>query len=353
MTLLRAISPIGIDVGARAVAAAQLSRKRGQWRLENAGLIGRPPGGAPDALSPSEAQRLADILSRQGFVGRDIVLAMPDSKLMLSVLDLPPRDSGAPLADLARAEMARTHKRDAGSFEMACWDLPAPLRATDGTHVMAVACSHDDAAAVLDPVESGGLRVAALDIRAWAMVRACERPLGDSTGVAGLLEVGETRSVLALVRSGIVVYERILGDAGLGPLRERLARSLSLEPEVSEHLFAALLGAGPAGAGDGEVPPEAGPILQEHAGAIARELQTALSYAVHRYGGQVARVLLHGPGARLRGLAEALAAELGAPAEPVLPGDLVDCAPQAAGSADDPGLGIAIGLALHRFGRAA
>ena len=75
-----------------------------------------------------------------------------------------------------------------------------------------------------------------------------------------------------------------------------------------------------------ELPPEVAAALAEHTLVIVRELRTALTYAIHRYGGEAAQVLLHGPGANLRGLGERLSAELGPPPPP-RPADLVGCAP--------------------------
>jgi type IV pilus assembly protein PilM len=350
MNLLRSTSPIGLDIGARTVAAAQLSRRRGVWQLETASVIPRPAGADPDRMAREESERLADILGRQGFARNEVVLAVPDRKLMASVLDLPPRSSGAPIADLARAEMARAHRREPGSFEMASWELPSPLRAPDATHLMAAACAHAEASALMDPIELGGLSVVALALRAWAMFRACERPLAGATDVAALLDLGESGAVVALVRSATIIYERSLPDAGLAPLRARFAATIGADPEIADPVFAELLSPRPT---DDEQPADVAALLEEQAQLLVRELHTALSYAIHRYGGEVSRVLLHGPGARLRGLPERLTRDLGAPAAVARPLDLVDCAPGISTAAEDPALSVAVGLARHAPGRAA
>jgi type IV pilus assembly protein PilM len=345
MSFFRSCSPIGLDVGARTVAAAQAVRQRSSWRLESASMISRPAGAPPDRLTPEESARLADILGRQGFIGRYVVAAAPQSKLMLSVLDLPPRSSGAPIDDLARSEMARTHRRDPASFEIACWDLPTPLRGSDTTHLMAAAFAHEDAAAMLDPIESSGLCVEALDVRAWAMARACERPLAGSSDAAALLDIGEAGVVLALVRSGVVVYERVLPDSGLGPVRARVAKALALEADLIDAVFATLLTE--SAAPDADASQEVKPILDEHAQHVVKELQIALGYVVHRYGGEVAQVLLHGPGATLRGLSDRISKDLGVPARIAHPAELIDCSPDIGASSADPAFAVAVGLARH------
>src|SRR5262249_26290258 len=154
------------------------------------------------------------------FEGRDVVACVPDDKLVTAVLELPPRSSGAPLDQLARVELARVHKLEPGSFELACWDLPAPARAGDATHMMAAACPHADADRLLGAIESAGLRVVALDIKPWALTRACAA-VGSADGTTVLLDVGEEGALLTAVRQAAPVYERMMRDGGTATLRGR------------------------------------------------------------------------------------------------------------------------------------
>src|SRR5439155_3902434 len=105
-------------------------------------------------------------------------------------LELPPRSSNAPLERIARMEVARAHRFAPDSFEMGCWDLPAAARATKQTPVMAVACTHSDAAAIMDPFEAGGMNVVALDVKAAALARACSPLLAaDATAIIGIVDL--------------------------------------------------------------------------------------------------------------------------------------------------------------------
>src|SRR5690606_26804280 len=127
-------SPIGIDVGARSIKAAQLGRAGRAWGVRTLARLTRSTPGLPGA---AEAVRLADSLGRLGFQGRRVVLAVPEDRLLTSVFELPPRSSGAPLEQMAIMELARSVRRDARSLEAACWEVPAPTRAGAGTHLMA------------------------------------------------------------------------------------------------------------------------------------------------------------------------------------------------------------------------
>src|SRR5690349_7410565 len=109
---LRTRTAIGIDVGARSVKAVQLGRDRfgdGAWRITAAAEMPRdadaqpaaptPQGAAqpgtaqpaaaqPErpayALSGAEIGRLLGTIERQGFRGSDVVLAMPNDKVVSS-----------------------------------------------------------------------------------------------------------------------------------------------------------------------------------------------------------------------------------------------------------------------------
>src|SRR3954453_3394349 len=99
-------SPIGIDIGRRAIKAVQLERTKGPatsspenpllgWRVAGATLLPRTENstGAPSA---AEIRQLADALERKSFQGSDVVLAAPEG-LLCSVLELPPLSASAPV----------------------------------------------------------------------------------------------------------------------------------------------------------------------------------------------------------------------------------------------------------------
>src|SRR5438552_4094061 len=137
MLFRKRYSFIGLDMGSRSMKAAQVSRRGTQLRVEAAAVIPYP---GPEATFDELAmRRLRDVLHRQGFHGHNLVVAAPADKLHVELLDLPPRHSGAPIDQIARAEMMRMAKLEPNAFEMATWDLPAPPRGGTGTAVMAVA----------------------------------------------------------------------------------------------------------------------------------------------------------------------------------------------------------------------
>jgi type IV pilus assembly protein PilM len=350
--------PIGVDVGPRAINAIQVSWKGGRWHIEAAAVVDRPapePGAARAPLAPGEAARLQDVLYRQGFTGGRIALAVPDSQLLTAVLELPPRGSGAPIEQLAMMELARVHKREPASLEMACWDIPAPARPGEASYIMAAACAHDDASQILDSFERAGLAVEALDARAWAMARACAPALKDDQNVSTLLELGEAGSSLVIIRSGVVVYDRLMPEAGLAALRARLSSELRVETEVSDFLLFGGQGGQPSAAAQTDAPqsPAAAAIIEEYTESVVQELRSAMDYALHRYPGSMDRLLVMGAGAGIPGLPARLAAGLGVPARSIAPVDVADVAGTLETTCRNPGLTTALGLATWERNSAA
>jgi Tfp pilus assembly PilM family ATPase len=385
---LRTRGPVGIDVGARAVKAVQLGRDRwgdGRWQVTAAAEVPREDVGQPPApgqsagqqsnpahlLTAAEVRRLIGTLERQGFSGRDVVLAVPNDKVVSSMLELPPRSSNAPLEQIARMEMARAHRYAPDSFEMGCWDLPAAARATRQTPVMAVACPHADAAATMDPFEAEGLNVRGLDVRAVALARACAPALGgDAAGITGIVDLGWTSATLSLMHQGVVIYGRTLGDSGIFKLYHTLASRLGLEIDVIDYLLAdsgldtaesqgdaapvVEPGAAPAVAATedlgarrkGKPATDARGLISAHFEAAMHELQVSLTYAQHQYPDTpLSRLLVVGGGGCIRGVTEHLRASLGIESRAVAPADLAPCAPAAMVKCASPSLTAALGLA--------
>ena len=380
---LRTHTPIGIDVGARSIKAVQLGRQRfgdGRWRVTAAAEVRRdevvqaPHAAqaqqsaaqqpkAAHALSGAEVRRLMATLERQGFHGGQVVLAVPNERVYSSMLELPPRSSQAPLEQIARMEVARSHRFAPDSFEMGWWDLPAAARATKQTPVMAVACTHADATAVMDPFEAEGLSVAALDVKAGALARACSPLLAaDAAAIIGIVDLGFTGATLSLMHQGVAIYGRTLGDCGIAKLYHTLSTRLGLEVEVIDYILgeSGITQPAAAVAADGAVPTAAAPggrrkakaatdaagLIAAHFEAAVHELRVSLTYAQHQYPDTpLSRLLVVGGGGCIRGVTEHLTATLGIDARAVAPLDVAECSPAVAGKCGLPALTAALGLA--------
>jgi len=337
-------SPIGIDAGVHTLKAVQLSLATG--RKLHACTTMRRAGEGP--ISHDEAVSLADLLARQGFAGRDIVLSVPWTTLLTGVLDLPPRSSGAPVEQLARMELARMHKRDPGAFEMACWELPPSSRRGAGTPVMVAACPHTDADSLIDTFEGAGLRVVALDVGTLAAARGCLSAAALSEGLHGLIDLGHSAARLALIHQGTCIYARAVPESGVATLHARLAASLDVDAAVTAYLVEDV---GLSPPDHAEMPNqravhEARTAITEYAAGLVRELNLSLAYAAHRYPDvEAADVIVHGGGAMIPGIVACLAELTGLSVRAAETITVVDVPSRLVARAAKPSLVTAIGLA--------
>ena len=340
---------IGVDVGGRHVKAVQFNRSSAGWRIEAAASMPRTEIGSE--ITRPEVHRLCEVLAKGPFKGRSIVLAAPSDKLMTTIMRLPPRASGAPVEQLARSELARMHGCDPETFEMACWDLPDPARAGESTYVMAAACAHDEANALLDVFEAEGLDVQVLEIHASAVARACAPVLEDVSGIAAVLDLGWSLERLVLLYQGVVVYERKRPKGGLHALVSTLKDRLKLGAERVERLLMAggLLSPEADEGRDKEVAETVRAVAAAHFDTMVEEMRMPVSYVCNQYpDAGTERLLLVGGGAKIAGLAEYLGSRLEFDVRNVRLADLTDCW-QELDQTHGPSLTVAVGLG--QFGR--
>lgn len=336
--LLPRYSPIGIDVGARSIKGAQLRRTRGGWRVFAAANVPRLEPDAP--VSAAEALRVAEVLGRQGFVGRSAVLSVPHDKLVTSFLEIPPRTAEAPIDQIARMEFARINRLPQGAFEVGWWELPFAARGQQVTRALAAGCAHAEADPLLEAFEAAGLDPLALEVPWCAAARACS-PLIHLDGTAALLDVGWSASKLVLLRRGVIVYVRTLTELGLRRVVSDLAEELRLEVEVLEPLLLT-----PETAeGDG-TPVEVRQRLAAAWDGLVEEVRASFGYVEQQYPEEpVRQVVLIGGGAALASAEQHLSAALGAEVVTASPHTLLPCEPAILQRCTSPAMTPAIGLA--------
>lgn len=336
-------TPIGLDAGSRCVKAVQLERAGGRWRLRAAVVL-------PCAADPSQtADQLRQALYRHGFVGQDLVLAVPSAMLDLDVLELPPRSSGAPIEKLAEMELCRSARLEGERYEFGCWDLPAPPRASASSSVMAVALRHSRAAQLLDPLEHEGLAVTALEVQSWAVARACQFT-DCAAGMTAVLDLGYSSAVMTLLRQGVVVYQRVLGEASLGMIQSAVSAEFQLGPEETDYLLnhVGLAESSSADLAQFMQAQRVARVLAKHVDQLVDEIQAAFQYASHRYPDTpLNHLFLVGGGSTIAGLPSFLSARLNVQARVLTPDELVDCPAHLAGLCRDGLLTPAIGLVLR------
>lgn len=347
--------PIGLDLGSRWIKAVQLSGAPGAWRIAAASMLPRPQSGEP--ITSEEISRAAEVLARQGFTGEEVVVTVPNEKLICGILDMPPKDSGAPVDQIARAELASIHRIEPGNFEMAWWELPLGGRGRESTRVMAAACPHAAAEEWIGLLAGGGFEVVALDTEAACISRLCGTMSHSQSDVLPVLDLGWRAARLVLMHQGTIVYERRLSEAGLAPLGQAIASELRVEPAIAEYLLTDVGLGRPAGetvenAGE-DLPQldEAHRVIRDHFGPLCLEVQSSMAYLEHQYG-ETSRLgaALVGGGAMIPGLAEHLGTAMNCQARRVTPAQHGTCTSGLLGLAGSALLSAAMGLAMHEVG---
>ncbi len=307
-------SPIGLDIGRRWIKAVQLGRSHGKRAVTAAASIARSQPDTP--VDRSELDRLARVLSQQGFLGRKVVLSAPADHVMSGVLDMPPRESGAPYDLIAAQEFARMHRQEPGGFESNWWEIPRSARAST-VGVMAVGCAHVDTQAMLEVFESCGYDVAAMDFGLCAAIRACRGQIDPSQSISAVLDMGWGTARLAMVHQGTIVFDRTLSRSGLGVLHQHVCDGLGVDPTEADCLLQRVglhSNDGSVSTIDPEFKDVASllrPLIVGHLDEVVHELEASFEYASHQYPDAHAhRLILVGGGGAVPGLAQRLDASL-------------------------------------------
>lgn len=350
--VLRRLGPIGVQVGARRLIAAQIEFGSGGPRLHGVARISRASPGA-DLPTLGDLERLGDTMARLGFQGHRIVLVAPAERELVSILELPARASGAPLESIAPAEFARERRIEPGTFEMGWWDLPEPARAAPGTRAMAVGIAHADVTGLLEVACAAGFDPIAVDARAPAFGRAVAMAEAKAEGINAVVDVGWGGVGVSLLLGPTVVYHRTLGGVGLAFWHAEIAKQLAVDQEAAEVLLDAV--GEPAGTEgstlDRALIVRARALIAPKLAALARDVSASLSYGAHLYPGQASgRVYAVGEGARFSAVREAIADSSGLEVRTLTPDKLVDAGTWKGRGADDAGATLAVSLGLWTEG---
>lgn len=156
---------IGVDVGSTTLRAVALRQSGTGVEVVAATETQR----TPNHVCPIErdVQRLISAMQRQGVNMHRIAISASPDRLATSILELPPRSSGAPVESLANAEMSKTIK---GPFESRLWDLPSDGR-QGASEYFSIAYSHEDATQMIQPFENEGVVVEAIEPEVVALGR--------------------------------------------------------------------------------------------------------------------------------------------------------------------------------------
>jgi type IV pilus assembly protein PilM len=338
---------VGLDIGTSAVRAAELEFGSGAPVLVAFGQVGLPPGAIVDGevQDPSAVSDAIERLWQNGkFQSKTVVVGIAGLRAITRELDLP----WVPDEDVDSA--VRFQSEEVIPFPPDKTILSAQVLADttnpDGTktrRVLVAAAHRDLVDGVVAATEKAGLIVEGVDLVSSALVRALGDPSVAAERPEAIVSIGAGLTVVVVHQHGRPQFVRTIGTGG-NAATAAISGALDL-PLVDAEGIKRRLG-------------EASPQVQSAEGAVqpaiaelVGEIRNSIQYFATLPGRvPIARVLLTGGGARLRGLLKELRSQVRIPVEHVSPLarlDLtrIDLDPEQAASID-PVLATPIGLAL-------
>jgi type IV pilus assembly protein PilM len=306
---------VGVDIDPSGITAAQVT-VNGRINVEAAAFAPLEPGIVRDGeIVDTEAlsEALRTLFRENKRLGKKVRVGVANQKIVVRPLELPY------LSDVKELEAAvrfRAEDQLPMPLDQAVMDFQ-PLEVVDGPgsrlqRVLLVAARRDMVTNVLNAVRGAGLRPEAVDLSAFAMIRALHRGGADENVL--YLAVGGLTN-LAVARGTTCLFTRASGG-GVEALAIQLAETCQL---TLEHARGWLEHVGLQHAvedidGDEAIVYGARRVLLDGARRIAAEVRNSLDFHLAQGGsGVVERAVLTGPASAIPGFELALSAELGLP----------------------------------------
>lgn len=297
---------IGTDIGSYAVKVVRLKGGGGSYSLDTA-LSMRVPreGGAELPVS----RLLADFLKTNRVAGREAAAAIAGPSLIFRHLTLPLM----PEKDMDEAVGWEIRKEIGVPASEVVTDYVAsgrPGAAEGGKQpVIAFAARRGDVDEVISLFDDSGLELRAINVIPAALLAVFDENNDWETGVSyAMVEMGETSSVLAILKDRLLVFTREISFGG-GDLTRAIAEALNMGTDEAER-YKEAHGLDVASVG--------GHTLKETIDSIVERLCTEIHRSVDYYQAQFSgevpgRIFLSGGTASLKGLDDVMTNSLGLP----------------------------------------
>ena len=364
---------VGVDIGSRfiKVVQAEAGRAPGTWQIVKAAVGPTPPDAVRDGIVMDQAgvaQALRALMQSENIDANAAVAAISGASVIVRHIKLP-RMAESVLRRSVRFEAAK-HISSNVDDSMIEFEITGAVPGEDDKmSVMLVAAPIDMVESRLAVLTQAGLEPVGVDIEAFALQRALvdlspTRP-GEGTTLA-LLDIGATTTDVNIVTNGLFALTRSIPIAGdsftqalktvapgegwnaLEEIKARVEMTTLLQPDAD---------------------PEAATLaraIQPALDELLREVRRSTNYyqsqlsdpansilpagTTSQTSGPVARIIITGGSAKMKGLEAYMAARLGIPVEIWDPfaGPALDTAPMAPGFIEEnhPFLVTSVGLAL-------
>ncbi|HLY48151.1 MAG TPA: type IV pilus assembly protein PilM [Solirubrobacteraceae bacterium] len=302
---------VGLDIEPGYVAAVQTTG--GRVAVERAAYAPLPPGVVRDG-EVADVETLANVL-RDMFaehkLGKRVRLGVANQRIVMRTIDLPPLTDEK---QISSAVQFQAQEHIPMPLEQAVLEhhTLGPVETSDGprTRVVLVAARRDMIDRLLEAITRAGLRPQAIDLSAFAMIRALHRP--EVAGTSVYVNVGGITN-LAIAEATTCVFTRVIPygiESVAGELAER--RGLTLEHSHGWLKHVGMVSPVEDVEGDSEIVVEARSVLTEGVRRIGDEVRNSLDFHVMQEGSSaIERVVLTGPAIAIPGFAEHIGQQIG------------------------------------------
>jgi type IV pilus assembly protein PilM len=334
---------VGLDIEPGYVAAVQADGTG--VSVERAAFAPLAPGVVRDG-EVVDVETLATVLRdlfAEHKLAKRVRLGVANQRIVMRTIDLPPLTDPKAIASAVQfqaqehipmpLEQAVLEHQTLGTVETA--DGPR-------TRVVLVAARRDMIDRLLEATNRAGLRAQAIDLSAFALIRALYR--GGAAGASVYVNVGGITN-LAIAEGTTCVFTRVIPygiESVAGELAER--RGLTLEHAHGWLKHVGMLTPVEDLEGDSDIVVEARSVLTDGVRRIGDEVRNSLDFHVMQEGSSpVERVVLTGPAVAIPGFSEQIGQQIGLTVELGL---VTEAKAGGFGGVDAGRLAVAAGLAV-------
>lgn len=295
---------VGLDIGSHAVKVCELAENGKGYRLLSLGSARLPEGAVEDGvLQDSEAvgSVIAALFKNLGIKKRKVGISISGYSVIVKKINLAVMSADA-MARHIQTEAEQYIPFDIDDVYLDFQDLQTAGEEEERTDVMLVAAKKEVVDGYLDMLRGLGLQPVLVDVDAFALENAYGANYGTGENVA-LIDIGSSKMNINIISRGSSVFAR---DVVLGSrqLTEQIQQRLDLETEMAEELKIGKTA-------PEERHPELSEVFADTCSQWVGEIRKALDFYYSNYPDEVlAKLILSGGGARIKGFDRLLADEL-------------------------------------------
>ncbi len=237
--------PVGLDIGTDFARAALVRPTSGGFTLASYGRAAMPFGAVVEGeiVDPEAAGSAISGLWKQfGFRSKEVAIGVANQKVVVRLIDLPFMET----AELAGAIQYQAQDYIPIPVEEAIlsYEVIGDYMTPADEHMMEVllvAASRDMINSAVTAVESAGLKLARIDLTAFALVRSLlgmdsqVLPDEESGGATGLIHITSGLTNIVVVEGGVPRFTRVSSLAGK-QFTQAIANVMSMTHDEAESL---------------------------------------------------------------------------------------------------------------------